>query len=53
MLYGNSIVGSQSDVVRVYTLSGQLISTVKAKDAGKLNLPSGVYVINGKKIIVK
>ncbi len=53
VLYGNSIVGSQSDVVRVYTLSGQLISTVKAKDAAKLNLPSGVYVINGKKIIVK
>lgn len=53
VLYGNSIVGNESDVVRVYTLSGQLISTMKAKDAGKLNLPAGVYVINGKKMIVK
>ena len=46
--------GKDSDV-RIFTLNGLQIATeqMSAGDTRIVNLPSGVYIVNGKKVIVK
>jgi hypothetical protein len=41
--------------LRVYNLNGQLIRTTEGKslDEVKKNLPAGIYIVNGKKIIIR
>ena len=40
-------------VVKVYTLSGTLVMSGQSEDEVVKHLPKGVYIINGKKTIVK
>ena len=42
-----------SGVIKVYDLSGRLIKTGKTMDAIKQELPTGVYIVNNKKMIIK
>ena len=45
--------GSLDKAVKVYDLSGRLIKTGMTMEAIKQELPSGVYIINNKKMIIK
>ena len=55
----NETSPSLKGTVNVYDLSGRLVATLRSSDAeGTLNLstaqlPKGVYMINGKKIVVR
>lgn len=41
----------QNDLLKVYNLNGTLVKEVKADE--KLVLPAGIYIVNGRKIVVK
>ena len=52
VLYG--IKSNSVDGIRIYSISGQLVRASKAKTLSEATkgLPAGVYVVNGKKMIV-
>ena len=41
------------DIIKVYDTRGILVKTVKAYDDLRMGLASGVYIVNGKKMIIK
>ena len=41
------------DIIKVYDTRGVLVKTVKASDDLKKGLTAGVYIVNGKKMIIK
>jgi hypothetical protein len=43
----------QPSNVDVYSLSGQLLRRSVQRQKATLDLPSGIYVIDGKKVLVK
>ena len=47
------VVENQPQRVNVYTLSGQLIRHQVYKEEATKGLSSGIYIVNGKKIIIK
>ena len=46
---------NQSSEIRIYNIFGQFVKNIKATDISQLSniLPSGVYIINGKKYYIK
>ena len=50
-----SLKVSDSNSTPIYNLKGQLIKTEDGKtlDQVKKTLPSGVYIVNGQKVIIK
>ena len=44
---------ADDDKVKVYNLSGTLVKTGNQEDEIEKSLPSGVYIINGKKVMIK
>ena len=57
--YSNAIIDiekdNQSSEVRIYNIFGQFVRNITATDISQLSniLPSGVYIINGKKYYIK
>ena len=47
------IAGESTDVIRVYDTRGVLVKTAQADDDLKKGLAAGVYIVNGKKMIIK
>ena len=49
---GGVTAGSSDAPVKVYNLNGVLVSSGKAADVlGKL--PAGVYIVNGRKVVIR
>ena len=50
-----SVMMDESKGLRIYNLKGQLIKVEQDKgiDDVKNSLPAGVYIVNGKKLIIK
>ena len=50
----NIMMAAESkNVIRVYDTKGVLVKTVKANDDLRKGLAAGVYIVNGKKMIIK
>ena len=55
ILFGGDAAAGLNGTVKIYTLSGQLASTTTSAEAETVikQLPAGVYIVNGKKIVKK
>ena len=47
------ITAESKDVIKVYDTKGVLVKTAKANDDLRKGLAAGVYIVNGKKMIIK
>ena len=47
------MTAESKDVIKVYDTKGVLVKTAKANDDLRKGLAAGVYIVNGKKMIIK
>ena len=47
------MIPDDTEVIRVYDTKGIMVKTVKANDGFRSGLAAGVYIVNGKKMIIK
>ena len=53
VIRGILMTAESRDIIKVYDTKGVLVKTVKAHDNLRSGLAAGIYIVNGKKMIVK
>jgi hypothetical protein len=47
------MIPDDTEIIKVYDTKGVLVKTVKTNDGLRSGLAAGIYIVNGKKMIIK